>query len=107
MAPPVAWLNASVDAWKGQYTHVGLLNTGTELAGGSPAYAREVLSYGATSNGDWAGTASFDIPAGSTVNQVGFYTASSGGSPVHTETVTTESFGGQGVYDLTVNADVD
>lgn len=107
MVLPAAWLNLAADAIKGGYTHVGLLNTSTELSGGSPAYARKTLSYGATSNGDWAGTAAFDVPAGSTVNTVGFYTASSGGSPVHTESVTPEVFGGQGVYNLTVNGDVD
>jgi hypothetical protein len=100
-------LNAAADGLKNGYTHVGLLNSGTELTGGSPAYARKTLSYGATAAGDWAGTATFDVPAGSTVNQVGYYTASSGGAPVHTETVTTEVYGAQGTYALTVNADVD
>jgi len=101
-------LNTLADALKGTYTHVGLLNTSTELTGGSPAYARKTLTYGATSNGDWAGTATFDVPAGATVNTVGFYTASSGGSPVHTEPASApETFGAQGIYTLTVNGDVD
>lgn len=107
MVLPAAWLNLAADAIKGGYTHVGLLNGATELTGGSPAYARKTLTYGSTANGDWAGTATFDVPAGSTVNTVGFYSASSGGSPVHTESVTPEAYGGQGVYNLTVNADVD
>lgn len=102
-----ALLNAGAEGLKDGFTHVGLLNGSTELTGGSPAYARKTLAYGATSAGDWAGTATFDVPAGSTVNTVGFYTASSGGSPVHTETVTAESYGAQGTYALTVNADVD
>jgi hypothetical protein len=107
MVLPAAWLNLAANAIKDGYTHVGLLNSGTELAGGSPAYARQALAYGATSNGDWSGAASFAVPAGSTVNQVGFYPASSGGGPTHTETVTTETYGGQGVYNLTVNLDAD
>lgn len=107
MVLPAAWLNLAADAIKGGYTHVGLLNGGTELTGGSPAYARKTLTYGSTSAGDWAGTATFDVPASSTVNTVGFYSASSGGSPGHTESVTSEAYGAQGVYNLTVNLDVD
>lgn len=107
MVLPAAWLNLAADAIKGGYTHVGLLNNSTELSGGSPAYARKTLTYGSTSNGDVSGTATFDVPAGSTVNTVGFYTASSGGSPAHTETVTQETYGGQGTYALTVAIDVD
>lgn len=107
MVLPAAWLTLAADAIKGGYTHVGLLNTATELTGGSPAYARKTLSYGATANGDWAGAATFDVPAGSTVNTVGFYSASSGGSPGHTEAVTSEVYGAQGTYALTVNLDVD
>ena len=107
MVLPAAWLNLAADAIKGGYTHVGLLNSGTELSGGSPAYARQTLSYGSTSAGDWSGTASFDVPSGSTVNQVGFYSASSGGSPDHTESVTEEVYGAQGTYDLTVTLDID
>lgn len=100
-------LNAAAEGIKGSFTHVGLLNSSTELTGGSPAYARKTLSFGSTTSGDWAGTATFDVPSGSTVNTVGFYTASSGGSPIHTETVTSEVYGAQGTYALTVNADVD
>lgn len=108
MVLPAAWLTLAADAIKGGYTHVGLLDGGVELAGGSPAYARQALSYGATADGDWAGTATFDVPAGSTVDGVGFYAASSGGSAAHTEALgVPESFGAQGTYDLTVNLDVD
>jgi hypothetical protein len=106
---PADWLNDAADAIKApaNFSHVGLLNTSTELTGGSPAYARKAPSFGATSNGDTSATVTFDVPAGSTVNTVGFYTAISGGSPVHTETVTTETYGAQGTYELTVTVDVD
>lgn len=109
MPLPADWLNDAVDAIvaTSNFSHVGLLNSGTELTGGSPAYARKAPSFSAASNGDRSATVVFDVPAGSTVNQVGFYTASSGGSPAHTETVTTESYGAQGTYSLTVTADVD
>jgi hypothetical protein len=107
MVLPAAWLNLAADAIKGGFTHVGLRNSGTELTGGLPAYSRQALSYGATANGDWTGTASFNVPAGATVNEVAFYSASSGGSPSHVESVTPETYGGQGVYNLTVPCDVD
>lgn len=108
MVLPAAWLNLAADAIKGGYTHVGLLNTSTELTGGSPAYARKTLAYGSTAAGDWAGTATFDVPAGSTVNTVGFYSALSGGVASYTQAlVTPETYGAQGTYNLTVAADVD
>lgn len=110
MVLPTDWLNDACDAIKasGNFTHVGLLNNSTELSGGSPAYARKTLSFGSTANGDATGTATFDVPASATVNTVGFYAASSGGSPVHTETLASpETYGAQGTYALTVTVDVD
>lgn len=109
MVLPADWLNDAADAIKAtsNFSHVGLLNTATELTGGSPAYARKAPSFGATSNGDASATLVFDVPAGATVNTVGFYTASSGGSPVHTEPITAESYGGQGTYTLNLTVDVD
>lgn len=109
MVLPADWLNDAADAIKApsNFSHVGLLNSGTELTGGSPAYARQAPSFGATSNGDATATLAFDVPAGAVVNTVGFYTALSGGSPAHTETVPEETFGGQGIYNLTLTVDVD
>ena len=110
MVLPADWLNDAADAITAasNFTHVGLLNSGTELAGGSPAYARKAPTFGATANGDKSATGIvFDVPAGATVNHLGFYTALSGGSPTPTETVTAETFGAQGTYTLTVNVDVD
>lgn len=110
MVLPADWLNDAADAIKApsNFTHVGLLNTGTELTGGSPAYARQAPSFGATANGDATSQVTFDVPAGSTVNTVGFYTAVSGGTPVHTEALAVpESYGAQGTYALTVTVDVD
>lgn len=103
----IVFLNAMANSAKTVFTHVGLRNGATELTGGSPAYARQALSYGATANGDWAGTATFNVPPSSTVNTVAFYTASTGGSSVDAYSVTSEVFASQGTYDLTVNLDVD
>jgi hypothetical protein len=107
VALPDGWLNAASDAIKNQYTHVGLRNSGTELAGGSPAYARIAPSFGATAAGDSTAQLTFNVPAGSTVNQVAFYTASSGGTAAHVESVTPEVFAGQGTYTLNLTNDVD
>lgn len=105
---PNAFLDPAANALKTAFTHVGLLDGGAELAGGAPAYARQVLAYGATANGDWVGTATFPVPPGSTVDGVGFYTAGAGGAAVATRTLADpESYTGQGVYDLAVAADVD
>lgn len=107
MALSETLLNAATNGIKGAFSHVGLLQDSTELTGGSPAYARKAISYGSPSGGDVTATVTFDVPAGSTVNQVGFYTASSGGAPVHTEVVEAEIFAAQGTYELTVPIDVD
>lgn len=110
MVLPTDWLNDAADAIKAtsNFSYLGLLNGSTELTGGSPAYARKAPSFGATANGDTSTTVTFDVPAGSTVNNVGFYTALSGGSPAYTEALgTPETFGAQGTYALTVTVDVD
>ena len=102
-------LNVAADAIKAELDFAGLLNTTTtELTGGSPAYARRALTFGSSSSGDASATAvTFDVPAGSTVNTVGFYAASTGGVAVYTQAVTAETYGGQGTYGLTVSVDVD
>lgn len=55
---------------------------GNELSGGSPAYARRAVSYGAASAGVKATSANvvFDVPAGATVRFVGRWTALTGGT---------------------------
>lgn len=84
--------------------YVGLTDdTDTELTGGSPAYARQAITWNAPSAG--AMTASnqpvFDIPAGATVGKVKFYSALSGGTLYGEYDVTNETYGGQGTYTLT------
>jgi hypothetical protein len=110
MTLPVDWLNDAADAIKApsNFTHIGLRNSGVELAGGAPAYARKAPVFSATANGDTQAVVVFDVPAGSTVNEVVFHTALSGGAPTHVRTLTTpETFGAQGTYTLTVTIDAD
>lgn len=74
-----------------------------ELTGGTPAYARKSVTMAAASGGARAISAgvTFDVPAGSTVAYASLWTAVTGGSCVATDDVTSESFTGQGTYNLT------
>lgn len=106
--------NAMLDALGALNTHAGLHtaqpSTGTpnEVTGGSPAYARKAISYNAAAAGsmDSSNAPVFDVPAGTTVTHVGFWSASSGGTLYAWSDVTDEVFGAQGTYTLS-DADLD
>lgn len=75
----------------------------TEPSGGSPAYARLAATWAAAGSGSKAlsGTYTFDIPAGTTVKSITFWTASTAGTLYGYFDVTDEAFAGQGTYQLT------
>lgn len=100
MAMNDTYLNAIADHGASLVTHVALANSGVELTGGS--YARQSITWGAASTGNIAAsnTPTFDVPAGSTVNQVMFYSALTAGTAYGTTTVTAETFAGAGTYTL-------
>lgn len=54
----------------------------SELSGGSPAYARKAITMGAAAGGQRVSSTQpvFDIPAGSTVRFIGFWTLVTGGT---------------------------
>ena len=83
--------------------HTGDPTLGNEVSGGSPAYARKAIGYGAASAGQMEddGDVVFDVPAGTTVSYVGFYSAITGGTLLGYKSVTAEDFGAQGTYTLT------
>lgn len=56
--------------------------TGNEVTGGSPAYARQAITWAAASGRARAisGTETFDIPAGTTVRAIAVYDAASAGT---------------------------
>lgn len=83
-------------------THIGLLDSGVEISGGSPAYARKAVTWGSPTDGLIRPTAdlTFDIPAGADVTEWRGYSASTGGTDYGGATLTTESYGGQGTYKL-------
>jgi hypothetical protein len=106
--------NLMLDALAAAATHVGLHtavpSTGSpnEVSGGSPAYARKANTWNAAAAGtlDNSNAPVFDVPAGTTVTHVGFWSASSAGTLYAYAAVTNETFGAQGTYTLT-DADLD
>lgn len=80
----------------------GATGADNELSGGSPAYARKAVSFGAAAAGARALSAAvlFDVPAGATVSYMSLWTAATGGSCVFIDDVTSETFAAQGQYQL-------
>ncbi len=102
--------NIALDALVAVISHLSLhsafpatIGPGNELAGGSPAYARQAVVWDAASGGAVAmnGTEVFDIESGDTVSAVGLTTALTSGSIHGGADLTDEVFGAQGTYTLT------
>jgi len=75
-------------------------SAGTEVTGGSPAYARKALTWGAPSGGVITATATFDVPA-CTVVGTGVYSAATGGTYLDGNTVTSQTFSTQDTVTVT------
>lgn len=85
------------------YTTAGGATQGTEVTGGTPAYARKAISWGAPTNGVVTASVTFDVPAGVTVAGAGVHTAATGGSNyLEGGSVTSQNFATQGTYTLTL-----
>lgn len=106
--------NLMLDAW-GTAADFASLHTAdpgdsgaNEVTGGSPAYARKAHTWNAANAGamDNSNAPVFDVPAGTTVSWVGFWSAESGGTFYGAADVIDEVFAAQGTYTLT-DADVD
>lgn len=98
-----AYRNAIRDHGQSLITHIGLVdNLGAEISGGSPAYARQAVTWTDTADGlsRPSGNLTFDIPAGATVAGWRGYSASSGGTDYGGEDLTDESYASQGTYVL-------
>lgn len=73
---------------------------GTEVTGGSPAYARKPLTWGAPSNGVITASATFDVPA-CTVVGTGVYSAATAGNYLDGNTVASVTFSTQDTVTVT------
>jgi hypothetical protein len=103
-----AMKNILSDAYKAAATHGAVYTTaaggtaGTEPSGGSPAYARLPLSWGASSNGVTSATpAAFNIPSGATIVSAGVHSALTAGTYYDGGAVTNQTFASQGTYTIT------
>lgn len=82
--------------------------TGTnEVTGGSPAYARKSITWNAaaTANLDSSNQPVFDVPSGTTITHVGYWSAVTAGTFYGSGDITDETFAAQGTYTLT-DADI-
>ncbi len=78
--------------------------TGTvtgEVTGGSPAYARKAMAWGAASASAITGAPVFDVPSGTTVLGFGVHTAVTAGTYLDGVGVTSQAFASQGTYTVT------
>lgn len=100
--------NTVATAYGTAATHAALYTTapgasaGTEVTGGSPAYARKALTWGAASGGVITVTVTFDVPTGTTVVGAGVHTAITAGTYLDGASVTSQAFASQGTYQLTL-----
>jgi len=88
----------------------GATGVSNEVTGGSPAYARKAISWASATSATPSVKAlvatfpEFDIPAGTTVAFIGFWTLATGGSYGGCFDVTDEAFVAQGTYTLTAGS---
>jgi hypothetical protein len=73
-----------------------------EIAGGAPAYARQTgaLATSTTSARSLTVASTHNVPASTTVAYVGLWSAASGGTFYGSFSVTSETYGGQGTYQV-------
>jgi len=75
---------------------------GTEPTGGTPAYARKALTWGAAANSAVSTAPVFDIPAGATIVGAGVHTALTAGTYLDGAAVTSQAFASQGTFTVTL-----
>lgn len=78
--------------------------TGTsEVSGGTPAYARKAVSWGAASAGSVSSSGSivFDVPGSTTITHLGYWSASTGGTFYGSRALdASQTFATQGTYTI-------
>lgn len=100
--------NTLANAYATACAFVGLATTapgatrGTEVTGGSPAYARKASNWGSATNGViTASPTAFDVPSGTTVVGVNMESAVTAGTYQDGAGVTSQTFSSQGTYTVT------
>jgi hypothetical protein len=79
--------------------------TGTvvgEVTGGSPAYARKAVTWGAPSAGVITASVTFDVPTGTTITFAAVCSAATGNTLLDKAAVTSQAFASAGQYVLTL-----
>lgn len=84
------------------YTTAPGASAGTEPSGGTPTYARKLISWGTVTNGVVSATVTFDIPTGTTLVGAGVHDAITAGNYLDGGAVTSQAFASQGTYTLTL-----
>lgn len=74
---------------------------GAEVSGGTPAYARKALTWSSGTTGTVTASATFDVPASTTVTHTGIWSALTAGTFRDSAAITSQTFASQGT--LTVN----
>lgn len=102
--------NAAATGVGDAYTWLALFNgdpegAGTEISGGSPAYARKQVTWNASASGQRTASgspvASFDVPSGAAVSHWALMSAVTGGTMgVAGAFGATENFGSQGTFNV-------
>jgi hypothetical protein len=94
-------------AYSSDITHIALATTapgssaGTEVSGGSPAYARKASNWGtAAASVIVASPAAHDVPSGTTVVGINMMSAISAGTYLDGASVTSQAFASQGTYQV-------
>ena len=74
-----------------------------EVTGGSPAYARKAINWGAPSASAVTGAPVFDVPSGTTVTYAGVAVSGTAGTADLRDkvAVTSQAFASQGTYTVT------
>lgn len=95
--------NLMLNALRTSSTHLALRNaSGTEISGGSPAYARQSATWGAASSGSLSlsNTPTFNVPAGVTIKYVSLQSAATGGTEYARVEITNETFSNAGKFSV-------
>lgn len=99
------FLDALATEAKSLITHIGLVDDqGDELTGGSPAYARQAVTWTGPDGGDGLirpnANLTFNVPGGSSVAGWRGYSASTEGTDYGGASLTQEDYTNQGTYTL-------